>query len=135
MLSRPSFSKVLSNSLVGVHVDEPVTLERVFRRNPPGRVQRQHLVQQVQGRRRHERLELFPDSTPVLLLWLEVGEAGQVDHVGPVCRTGRPAQPRYDHQLLEFLVGLKMERKDPNFKVFPNKKVDKEKCDTKKAEA
>ena len=91
--------------VLGLDVGEPGALEGVLGRDPLGGVELEHEVEQVEGRRHHER-ELFADAAPVQLLGLEGVEEGQVDDLGPNDRARRAARPRYQVQLVRLRVGL-----------------------------
>ena len=85
------------HSLIRFDVLEPVALERVGAGDPLVGVQREHLVEQIQRRFGHEKIELLPHLSSVLLLRLQVRETRQVYHLGPVRGARRAAKPRYHH--------------------------------------
>ena len=51
--------------------------------------------------------EILSNLSPVLLLGLQVREAGQMYHLGPVCGARSAAETRDHHQLLEVFISLK----------------------------
>ena len=74
--------------------------------DPAGGVECEHPVKQLESGGGHEEGEIFPHPPPVLLLGLELLEAGQVDHLRPDRRAGRPAHSADHHQLGKLLVRL-----------------------------
>ena len=101
---------VLEGDRCWVHTAQPLAFQRLPGVNPLAWVQGQHSVQEFHGGGRHQQAELLPHPPPVLLLRLELLEAGQVDNLRPVGWTGSPAQTANHHQLGELLVGLRTER-------------------------
>ena len=95
-----------TNSLVRLNILQPVALERFRAGYPFVGVKREHFVEQVQRRRWHQMDEILPNLSPVLLLGLQVREAGQMYHLGPVCGARSAAETRDHHQLLEVFIGL-----------------------------
>lgn len=81
-----------------LNIFEPLTFERIVRRDSLLRIQREHLIKQVQSRVGHVR-KFLPESSSILFLRLQRVEVRQLDDVGPHGWRWRPAQSRNDLQL------------------------------------